>query len=339
MLRVAALTAGRDVPAARFRVRQLVAPLRAAGIDVRERYPALGAYPPLQRALRPLWAAGSLLERLPQVVAGRRADVTLLQRELLSTFVTLESLTARPRVLDVDDAIWVHSRGAFARRLAGMVDMVIAGNAYIAEWFGRWNRNVAIVPTAVDTMVFRPAATATDRPVIGWMGTWPGQAHLATRLPAIRAVLGRHPTARLRIVSERPPLPPLVGPQIEYLPWSAEGEVQQLQSMTVGLMPLPDDDFTRGKCSYKMLLSMACGLPVVVSPVGMNAEVLASGDVGFGPRSDDEWVDALDALLADPARAAAMGRAGRAVVERDFSVTTIAPRLAAHLRSIAGAAA
>jgi glycosyltransferase involved in cell wall biosynthesis len=104
--------------------------------------------------------------------------------------------------------------------------------------------------------------------------------------------------------------------------------------MTIGIMPLEDSVICRGKCSFKMLQYMACGIPVVVTPCGMNAEVLQKGCVGFGARTDAEWIDALDALITNPDLAARMGQAGRAVVERDYSLNVLAPRLAGILRGV-----
>src|SRR4051812_34483276 len=118
MISVAAFTTGRNVPASRFRVRQYVADLKLQGVELSEFYPSAGGYPPEQRWKRPLWAVASLAGRVPDIARSFRYDVTLFQREMLSTFLTLESFTKRPRVLDVDDAIWLNRDSSFARKLA-----------------------------------------------------------------------------------------------------------------------------------------------------------------------------------------------------------------------------
>jgi glycosyltransferase involved in cell wall biosynthesis len=107
-----------------------------------------------------------------------------------------------------------------------------------------------------------------------------------------------------------------------------------MQEMTIGIMPLEDSAWVRGKCSYKMLLYMSCGLPVVVSPFGMNREVLKLGEVGLAPRSEDEWVDALSWMMEHPDRRAAMGDVGRQVVVDRFGVQAVAPHVARFLRSL-----
>src|SRR6476620_8219137 len=128
MISVAAFTTGQNVPASRFRVRQYIPDLKLRGVELSEFYPRAGGYPPEQKWRRPFWAAASLADRVPDIARSFSYDVTLLQREMLSTFVTLEPLTKRPRVLDVDDAIWLNRDNSFARKLAGMSDSVICGN-------------------------------------------------------------------------------------------------------------------------------------------------------------------------------------------------------------------
>jgi glycosyltransferase involved in cell wall biosynthesis len=114
--------------------------------------------------------------------------------------------------------------------------------------------------------------------------------------------------------------------------WSPARETSVLQGFDVGLMPLAGGDWAKGKCAFKMLQYMACAVPAVVSPVGMNAEVLAMGDVGLAATTEDEWVEALLTLYRDRDQAAALGRQGRALAERSFSVPVIAPQLAAVMR-------
>jgi glycosyltransferase involved in cell wall biosynthesis len=121
--------------------------------------------------------------------------------------------------------------------------------------------------------------------------------------------------------------------QVEFVQWSPAVEVSSMRDAGVALMPLDDSEWAQGKCSYKMLTYMSCGIPVVATPVGMNAEVLAQGDIGFQARSETEWADAIDVLLRDRERARAMGDTGRQVVLRKYSLTVLAPRLAAVLRA------
>ncbi len=335
MIRAIALTGGATVPSARFRIRQFLGQLEPFGVALTERSSGPGSYPPTSRWARPAWALASLADRLPAIAASHGADVTVLQRELLSTFVTLEGLTKRPRVLDVDDALWALPRGAFAGRLAQRCDRVIAGNAFLAEWFSSYCRDVQVIPTAVDTIRFRPAPRPADgRVIIGWSGASGGLHYLSSLQDDLAEVLGANPQVLLRVLSDQPPiLPRLPAKQVEFVAWSPESEVPTIQSFDLGLMPLNDSVWERGKCSYKMLLYLSCGVPALVSPVGMNRTVLAEASVGEGVLGS--WRGALSDWIGDEPRRRSAGAAGRALVESTYSRLVIAPRLAA---AIAGTA-
>jgi glycosyltransferase involved in cell wall biosynthesis len=328
---VAAFTGGKNVPSARFRVRQYIERLADEGVEVTEFAAPLGMYPPSNRLMRPLWGIATLATRLPGIMQSYRYDLTLLQREMLSTFVTLESLTMRPRVLDVDDAIWLHRGGKFAERLAQQCDGVICGNAFLAEQFSRWNSQVTVIPTAVDTNRYVPGQPV-EAPVIGWSGTSGGFKYLYSIELALVAVLERVPEAMLRIVSDTmPSFQKIPANRIEFIRWSPENEVHAIQGMAVGIMPLEDSLWERGKCSFKMLTYMACGIPVVVSPVGMNIEVLSHGFIGFGAQTIDDWVSTLLLLLGDIEQRIEMGQKGRQTALDKYSVNFVAPKLAATL--------
>src|SRR5438445_4239438 len=133
MLKVAAYTGGRHVPSARFRVRQYVPALRGLGVELREYEARFRSYPPSRKALRPLWGAAAISERMISAGASFWADMTLLQREMIATMLTVEPLTRSPRALDVDDAIWLRRDGSAAQRLARMCQVVSCGNDFLAE--------------------------------------------------------------------------------------------------------------------------------------------------------------------------------------------------------------
>jgi len=338
MLRVIAYTGGHNAPARVPRVQNYIPHLRNLGIEMTERPSRAGLYPPdKHRWLRSAWGLWNLAEHVPAVMRSYGYDVTLFQREMLSTVLTLEPFTKRPRVLDVDDAIWVHRGGSFARRLASLCDHVICGNRFLANQFSRWNPNVSILPTAVDTARFFPAKIRQPAvsPRIGWFGLSSGFHFLHQIEPALGEVLRRHANVNLRIVSNKPPeFASLPRARVEFVPYNSEREVTELQSFTIGIMPLDQSVPAQGKCSFKMLQYMACGVPVVVSRVGMNAEVLEKGEIGIGVNTHQEWVEALEALLESPELRRRMGENGRVVAERDFSTQVLAPRLAETLSGV-----
>jgi hypothetical protein len=206
-LRVAAFTGGAAVPPARLRVRQYIAPLAGFGIDVRESWPGLGAFPPRQRSLRPAWLIGTMAQRLLPIAAGWRADITLLQREMVSTLPTLEGWTRRPRLVDVDDAVHLHRGGMAARRLAALADLVVVGNSWLAETWRHWNPAIEILPTPVDTdrYAVRPFP---EQATIGWIGTAGNLRYLAAIAPALRRVLERFPGTAIAVCCDQPPALP-----------------------------------------------------------------------------------------------------------------------------------
>jgi glycosyltransferase involved in cell wall biosynthesis len=250
---------------------------------------------------------------------------------MLSTLVTLEQLTKRPRLLDVDDAIWVHRRGRFAARLASQCEGIICGNSFLAEQFSQWNSHVIMIPTAVDTDKFVPSSPV-EKPIIGWSGTSGGFKYLYGIEPALSHVLRELPDSKLRIVSDSlPSFRQVPLNKVEFIRWSPGNEVRAIQGMAVGIMPLTDSMWERGKCSFKMLSYMASGIPVVVSPIGMNVEVLSHGNSGLAPKSVDDWVSALLCLLRDPEQRIEMGKKGRCVALEKYSVNVLAPQLAETL--------
>jgi glycosyltransferase involved in cell wall biosynthesis len=337
VVRVAAFTGGRTTSSPRFRVRQYIGPLKEQATELNEFPARFGSWPPSQKAIWPLWAPATLVDRIPGVMKSHQCDITLLQREMVSTFVTLERFTKAPRILDIDDAVWLNRNAekSFAA-LSRMCEAVICGNNFIADNVVRWNPELITLPTAVDTGRFRPTkapADATRKKIIGWSGLYAGSKYLLSIESALARTLDKHKDAILRVVSDVRPRFRVIDPaRVEYIRWSEQNEVATIQQMSVGLMPLDDSLWSRGKCSYKMLLYMACGVPVVVSPVGMNNEVLALGSVGFGPRSDSEWVDSISYLLENPGPAALMGAEGRRIIEEHFSLEVLSPRLAGYLR-------
>jgi glycosyltransferase involved in cell wall biosynthesis len=237
----------------------------------------------------------------------------------------------------MDDAIFLRGNG-HVRRIIASCDLVICGNQYLAEHVSAWNRRVEILPTAVDTDRYLPLTSpASERPsIIGWIGSSGNLPSLLQIEAPLLRVLQRFPKTKLRVVSDAcPSFRWLPRERLEYLPWSTEIEVAAIAGMTVGLMPLEDSEWSRGKCSFKMLQYLSAGIPAVVSPVGMNREVAALGSFAALASSDGEWYEQVSAWLADPDAAAEAGRAARGAMQSHFSVKAVAPRLAQLLSGVA----
>jgi glycosyltransferase involved in cell wall biosynthesis len=338
-MRVAAYTGGVSVPSARARVRQYIDPLDRLGITVREYPLPWGNILPRQRGLRPLWMALTATARTATLACSWKADVTWISRQLLPAFAPLQALAKRPMILDVDDAVWLNTGGHRAQALARASDLVVCGNSFLADQFSRWNRNVTIIPTAVNTSWYRPRRPRENASalVLGWTGTSGNFPFLYSIEGALVRVLQHCNRAKLLVVADRPPqFKHLPESRVEFERWTPRTELAAFAHMSIGLMPLADTAWCNGKCSYKMLCYMAAGLPVVVTAAGMNREVLAMGDVGFSADCEQQWVDALTALLSDADLRQRMGAAGRAVVEERFSLQRLAQQYAAVFHSLGG---
>jgi len=331
---VTAITVGLRAPAARVRIRQYIPSLASQGILVRE-------YIPFFHESCGLPSPFKALSQIRGVVASRRTDLTWIGRELVRGYITFEPFLKRPCVMDVDDAIWMDRPfGWFALpRIAHRMDAIVAGNAYLADWFSRYCRAVHVLPTAIDLDRYckRPDSTlySKERFTIGWTGLASNYKFLELIETPLLCFLNGHSNAELLLVAERPWRPKYIpAHRIRFVPWSPQTEATSLQDMSVGVMPLPDNEWTRGKCGFKMLQYMAVGIPVVVSPVGMNKEVLAKGQVGLAATTDDEWYQALETLHADQALQVRMGDTARQVIEQHFSAAVVAGSLASLFRSL-----
>jgi glycosyltransferase involved in cell wall biosynthesis len=337
-MQLAAYTSGPTVPSTRARVRQYIRPLAESGIHVHEYPLPWGNTMPETALMRPLWMTGTFGARLCSLVAGRWADVSWVSRQLMPAFVPVQRLLSTPMVLDVDDAVWLNRGGHRAKELAMSADVIVCGNSFLAEWYRQWNSQIYIVPTAIDTTLYgrKPRWDFMRSTLyIGWTGTSLNYPFLYDIETALQHVLDRNPQAALLIVADKPPrFTTIPESRIEFVKWTPKAELDALNRMSIGIMPLADTDWCRGKCSYKMLCYMASHMPVVVSAVGMNKNVLAEGDVGFAADTTESWIAALERLIEDPHLRTAMGQRARTMVEAKYSLHVLAARYANIFRTL-----
>jgi len=331
-------------PSQRYRFEAFEPHLSAAGIDVdyagalddadgRDFYGATSAIKKASVALRALARRARSLTH--------QADVIFVQREaffLGNEWAEYVAHLKAPVVFDFDDAIWLHAVSAANARFAWLKNVekipravrlshtVLAGNEYLANWARRHSNNVHLVPTCVDTNVFRPAPHDARAITIGWSGSASTLAHLKPLLPVLERVKQKY--------GERINIRVMGDPKFEHAPlklrgemWTPEAELQLLRTMNIGVMPLPDDEWTRGKCGLKGLVSMSMGAATVMSPVGVNTEIVKHGENGLLARNDDEWFEHLSALIDDAELRSRLGRAGRETVQQRYSVEHWGPRL------------
>ncbi len=292
--------------------------------------------------------------RLRALMARRQFDVLWIEKEALPwwpLWLELAMLRGVPYVLDYDDAIfhnydqhvylWV--RRLFGRRLDGLMaqaTLVVAGNNYLAQRArdagAPW---VEVVPTVIDLVRYpKPQTLAgplvdVQLPRIVWIGSPSTVRYLQLIREPLQALAARQPFV-LRVIGGG--VVDLPGVQVEVLPWTEATEVENISACQVGVMPLQDSLWERGKCGYKLIQYMACGLPVMASGVGVNPEIVRHGENGFVANTADEWVTKLVELLQSPSLRRQMGTAGRQLVENEYCIQKTGPRTALLLRAAAG---
>jgi glycosyltransferase involved in cell wall biosynthesis len=324
-IRVAVFTGSKNISSRRFRIFQYIGYLNRQNIDIVEHYSAFGSWPPATIAYRPFWLVLTLLDRIIPIIRSYRCDITFFQRELVSTLLTFECFTKRPRILDVDDAIWLQNKRANKNflKLVQNCNGIICGNQFIYENLKNYNSNCIIIPTSVDTNRFIPSmnSTKTKKKIIGWSGLSSGFKYLYDIEAELFKILSENDNVVLRIVSDSEPrFKTIPDNKIEFIKWTPENEVSTIQEMTIGIMPIDNSEWSKGKCSYKMLLYMSCSVPVVVSYFGMNIEVLSKAKIGFGASYKTDWSKYLQILLNDRILTMEMGINGRGVIEEHYSI-------------------
>lgn len=340
MTHVAAYTGDARDPSSRFRIRQFVQPLDAYGIKVLDFPNVHGRYPPPKTLGRAVWLPQAIARAAWNVVDGRDASVSWLQREFVSTIETTERFTTRPRILDIDDAIFLDQRFRSLDRIARSCELISCGNDYLADYFERLS-NVVVLPTVVDTTRYEPPAAprANDTVTIGWMGTASNLDALLSISEALAYVLKQRSNVRLRVVTDANSLPTkLQGERVELIRWSEESEVRELQSFDIGLMPLLDTAWSRGKCGYKLLTYAAAGATPVASPVGVNLQILDRwGDLL--PDTLAHWEAALLGLVDDRDLRVSSSESIRRRIVDHYSVESLVPQLAETLQAVASGSA
>jgi glycosyltransferase involved in cell wall biosynthesis len=333
------------VASTRYRLTQYMAPLREGGhhVDFSTFYPDGG---PAARGTRLLHG---LRSRAHDVLRAGEYDVAVIHREILPYgWNHLCRLLRRrvPFVFDFDDAVFLAessrlrpSRYASTRLLVDASELVFAGNEFLASYARRTQPRVSVLPTVVDTDVYRPRAAdrASDGdriPVVGWIGSPSTSPYLEPVLPILdELALTRR--FRLRIVGATK-LPAMRNLEIERPPWSATTEAAMFADLDIGLYPLPNDLWVLGKCGFKAIQYMACGIPCVVSPFGVVRDIVRDGVDGHWAYRPADYHDALASLLDSPELRARMGAAGRARVVESYSLRSTAPKFVEGLRLAAG---
>lgn len=288
--------------------------------------------------------------RLGLMLRAGRFDAVWVEKEMLPwvpAWLELGLFPAKvPLIVDYDDAVFHRYdqhrlslvRGLLGRKIDRVMqraDLVVAGNEYLANRARNAGASrVEILPTVVDMArygVTTPGMVGQQLPTIGWIGSPATAKFLHLIAPALHEVVVRKLAQVVAVGANADQLSDL---PVKALPWTEATEVADIQRFDIGIMPLPDAPFERGKCGYKLIQYMACGKPVVASPVGVNSTIVRDGVDGFLTSTHQEWVSALTRLIADPVLRQQMGHEGRRRIEYEFSLQKAAPRLATLLNSV-----
>jgi glycosyltransferase involved in cell wall biosynthesis len=327
----------------RFRVSQFVPALHAAGFD-------LDLQPLFDTALfRLLYRPGHVPEKATALLErtfgrikalGASYDMALIHREAYPIGPPLiERWLANrvPIIYDFDDAVYLPNTSdankmiGFLKRPAKIAEVlrlsteVIAGNSHLGDYARRYSTHVNVIPTCVDTDVWKPAADGPRNgpPVIGWIGTPTTTPYLMGLLDVFAALAKDHDFV-LRVSGSVAPVA-MPGVRVENEPWSLQKETVLFNTCDIGVYPLPNDEWTLGKCGFKAIQFMACGVPVVASPVGVNNDIVEDGVSGLLANTEAEWRDRLRMLITDAGLRRRIGAAGRSRIEAKYSLRANAP--------------
>jgi glycosyltransferase involved in cell wall biosynthesis len=339
----------------RIRVYQFRDYLEEKGFEVQispllDRDYLLLLYKRKQRGVRAILRG--ILNRVRELRSLKGYDLIWVEKELFPWFPLVAErflCTGIPYILDYDDAIFhnydLHPRWAVRRLLGKKIDtimtgaaMVIVGNDYLAQRAIRAGaRRVEILPSVVDLSKYPGVQEKTrEEPfTIGWIGSPSTTKHLLEAESALKQVCRNRGGKIVLIGAGENPFSGLMATLCE---WDGEREAEEIGNFDVGIMPLPDNPWERGKCGFKLIQYMACGKPVVASPVGVNREIVVDGVTGYLASSYDEWVRALERLKSDPELRKTMGANGRRMVEEKYCLQVTAPRLHRLLLEAAGRA-
>lgn len=334
-------------PGQRYRIEQWEPILREKGVEL--------TYSPFETAelQQILHKSGHVRQKIQAVIQNmnrRRNEVRSIKGfDLIYVFreaallgpAWFERRLARsgiPMVFDFDDAIFQTyvspSNGylsylKFPNKTGEICKLsahVMAGNEYLADYAGKFNQNVTIIPSTIDTEKYRVIEKEDRETVtIGWSGSFSTLQHLETIRDVLQE-LARGEKFRLRVISSEANYQ-IPGLETESIKWNSETETKDLQPVDIGIMPLPDDQWSKGKCGMKALQYMALGIPTVCSPIGVNSKIIRNGENGFLADSKDEWIGKLKKLIHSAELRKKLGMAGRKTVEEHYSAKTQAPRV------------
>ena len=284
--------------------------------------------------------------RVLALLKRRQYDLVWIEKEALPWWPFWSEkllLSGTPYVLDFDDAVFHHYdrhrlaaiRLFYGKRIDKLMAgaaLVVCGNDYLAERARHAGASlVQVLPTVIDLDRYRMTERVKgSQPRIVWIGSPSTVKYLDLLREPLQALAQTTPFV-FRVIGGDFSLP---GVQTECLPWTESTEITDLMACDIGVMPLQDTPWERGKCGYKLIQYMACGLPVIASPVGVNAAIVDDGHNGYLARDASQWIDSFSRLLSDEQTSQTMGQMGRVKVEKQYCLQVTAPRLVQWFRNL-----
>lgn len=349
MNKVLGICGGREVPASRFRVDAVFKELAARDWHTETIY-GLGEIDQRLQSnkTKKLYRGAARIVRAARTAAVRWDGPVFVQRLALPWFALPEQvMSARSgqMVFDFDDAVFRNANGDHAplrsrafNSVCSSAAHVVAGNSWLAEQVPDNVQNLSIIPTCIDAARYTPTESpCRSGPVrIGWIGTSGNQKYLKHVIPALEQLRRDGFEFEFCMCSDIEPLAELQRLNPTFLRWSADTEVDTLRSFDIGIMPLDDSDWCRGKCSFKLIQYMAVSVPVVGSAVGFNNDVVEDGASGH-LASNTQWYEPLASLLEDDRWRRDAGRRGREIVLEKFDISIAADRYETIFSNVANA--
>jgi glycosyltransferase involved in cell wall biosynthesis len=281
---------------------------------------------------------GGFLRRLLMLPEAARADFVFIHREASPVGPpifewVIAKLFRRKIIYDFDDAIWLTDRkgeGAVEQAFRSRSKVssicrwsyrVSGGNNFLCDYARQFNINTVFNPTTIDTRYHVPATKSiSEKIVIGWTGSHTTLKYLGMIVPVVAELERRFDRLEFLVIANKIPNLPLKS--LRFIEWNVMSEIDDLNKIDIGVMPLPDDEWSKGKCGFKALQYMSMGIPTVVSPVGVNTSIVENGVNGFLCSISDEWLNSLDLLIRDRDLRQRLGQQGRLTVERNYSVNS-----------------
>lgn len=321
------ITMGINEPASRYRVRQYIPLLKKEGFTIVNLPLILSKYNPNNYHVLKKWVilGFSVFLKFLSILLAPFFDIVFLQRTIYKGISPLpEKLLYKINkniIFDFDDAIWEQydKKNNPVDTVLSLSKKVVAGNAYLEEYARKFNKNTTIIPSPISTLLIKTKPKQRpDVVTIGWSGSRSNLPFIESLSPVFKQLHEKY-GSKIEILIMSDTKPNNLGAPFTHIKWNPEVEYPAISQFDIGLMPLNDNKFTRGKCSFKILQYMAVGAPAIASPVGMNNEVIEDGKSGFLARSNNDFLEKISYLIDNPNERAKFGARGKELFQKKYT--------------------